>query len=170
MTQDAKRDREVCGDVDVHGIAVAPNGRIAITGVMRAKMKWTKDAVHQAYTERTHEGRWKNNVGPDELFLAVFDADFKKISYVSGFSQNGLYEPRGKGAGVAVTDQAVAVVGQIASPPSADDGASWYCFHFATAGPSRRRQRRLRGDLAAQRGWQRYLGRTLPNGHRPLGR
>lgn len=128
MTHDSRRDKEGVGDADAHAIAVGPDGRVAITGVMRARMKWTNDALHQAYTDRTHDGRWNNNVGPDELFLAVFEPDFSGMSFLSGFSQGGLYEPRGKGHGVALGDGIAVVVGTVHSPPDLSATPDWYAM------------------------------------------
>ncbi len=126
---DAKR-KEI-GDAEAKGIAADAEGRVYLTGVMRCRPQITANAVHRESGPMDKQGYWNNTVGTDESYLAIFEDDFRKLAFCSGFGQGSEGSYYGRGLNVAAGGGSAVMVGWAARPEgtAAEDAGDHYYLH-----------------------------------------
>ena len=110
------KKREELGDADVYGLHADDDGRVYLSGVIRTKPPWTKNAVHKEHGPIEITGRWKHLIGPDEAFLAIFSPGFDKLEFCSGFAQGATTRYASRGLAVGGNGSVAAIAGWTRQP------------------------------------------------------
>ena len=114
-------NRKEIGDAQALALDVDTQGRIYLGGVMRCDIPWTAGAVHQASAPIDRKGYWNNKAATDEMYLAIFEADFRGLAYCSGFNQGADGNYHSRAFGVAGSEQGAVVVGMMKKPEHKQD-------------------------------------------------
>lgn len=108
-----EQNRQEVGDAQALGLRVDNQDRVYLTGILRAPPPWTPTAVHQQAAPVDRRGYWNNHVATDEAYVAIFDQDFTRLAFCSGFNQNGSPRAWSRGHVLAVGGNGMVMGGRV---------------------------------------------------------
>ena len=115
-----KPNDKVASDQQAFGIAISPSGRLAISGVSRGHIPWTKNAVHKESIPIETIGLYNNPMAADEAFFIILDKELQKAEIFTGLGRNKAFPSQAKA--IALTDEHLLVGGYVKSPAGTSIG------------------------------------------------